>query len=308
METKVNYTVVGLFVILLGTTFFLIFFWLAALRHDKVYKTYLVFVKENVAGLSIQSQVRFNGVPVGFVKNIEIDLRNPLLVKLTLRIEEDTPITTSTVAELQFQGITGVMYVGLKSTTQDSPLLVPRPGQKYPIIPAQPSLIVQLSEVLPELTKNVQKIGKKVDKLFDEKNLEAIQETLQNVQKFTRTLSKNSKQLDESIQSLHVTLNNTAKASKDLPATIVRLKDALGNVKTASKDVSSAAISVKNAANSGQAAVNSLSQQLMPELHQTLMRFNGVAGNLQHLSAELQRNPAALIRGKQPAALGPGEQ
>jgi len=241
MESKVNYTVVGLFVVLLGAAFFLIFFWLTALRHDKVYRTYLVYVKENVAGLSVQSAVRFNGVPVGFVQSIEIDSRNPQLVKLTLRIQEGTPITTATVAELQFQGITGVMYIGLKAKSQDAPLLVPRLGQKYPVIPTQPSLILQLSEVLPELTNNVRKIGKKIDGLLDQENLDSIRGTLKNLKNFTKTLSDNSQELDESIKSLRVTLKNTAIASKKLPQTLDKLNKTLDSAQVTVKDISKAA-------------------------------------------------------------------
>ena len=155
MDTKVNYTVVGIFVVVLTVAFVVMFSWLSTTRHDQVYHTYLTYVHEDVTGLSVQTPVRYNGVKVGYVSSVELDPHNPQLVKLTLKVEEGTPITTSTVATLLPMGITGVIYVGLKALTPRAPLLGAKSGQKYPIIPAQPSLFMQLGKVLPELTNKI---------------------------------------------------------------------------------------------------------------------------------------------------------
>src|SRR5256885_1498761 len=98
MESKVNYIVVGLFVIILS--FFLIsgIVWLSSEGHGKKYRTYLVLVREDVTGLNVESPVRFNGVKVGYVNQIELDHHNPKLVRLILRIENSVKITTSTYA------------------------------------------------------------------------------------------------------------------------------------------------------------------------------------------------------------------
>src|SRR5438874_2702089 len=103
--------VVGLFVVVLTIALVIIFLWLNAIGTQKSYKTYLIYVKEDVTGLTLQSPVRYNGVPVGYVSGIELDPRNPQLVKISVKIEVGTPITTSTVATIQLQGITGVMSV-----------------------------------------------------------------------------------------------------------------------------------------------------------------------------------------------------
>jgi len=51
-----------------------------------------------------------------------------------------------------------------------------------------------------------------------------------------------------------------------------------------------------------------MSQQVLPEAQQAVSRFNTVTGNLQDFTHEINRNPAMLIRGRQPAAPGPGEK
>jgi phospholipid/cholesterol/gamma-HCH transport system substrate-binding protein len=278
VESRVNYTVVGLFVVGLSIALVFVFLWFSTMRNEKSYKTYLLYVNENVTGLTVQTPVRYNGVPVGFVKSIELDPRNAQFVKIILRIEVGTPVTTSTVAVLQTQGITGVMYVGLKSTSMDAPLLQPEPGEKYAIIPTQPSFLVQISEVLPELTKNIKKIGNSIDKLLDEKNQKAISESLQNIRKITKAFADDSINLHETIVSLNKTLKNTAKASENLPSMV-------NNVRSAA------------------AGAN----QIMPAAQQALQNLGQAAQKVNKFTGQLDENPSMLIRGKAPLAKGPGE-
>src|SRR3990167_10024623 len=113
MDTKVNYTIVGLFVILVGAIAVLLFLWLTSLKHRDVYDTYIVYMHEEVSGLNAQSAVRYNGVKVGYVESIRLNPKDPQQVVLTLKIKQGTPITTSTIATLKSEGITGVDYVGL---------------------------------------------------------------------------------------------------------------------------------------------------------------------------------------------------
>lgn len=308
MESKVNYTVVGLFVVLLGAALIALFLWLSNFKHDKVYQTYLVYVHEDVTGLSIQSPVRFNGVPVGVVKAIELDPRNPQLVRLNLSIEQGTPITTSTVATLQFQGITGVLYVGLKATTMDAPLLTAKAGEQYPVIPAKPSLLLQLSAVLPEITKNVKALGASITKVFDDKNRKAISESLQNISVFTKTLAENSKALNKSMRSLQKTLAKTEKASQQFPEVMMQMNKTLLQVRKTAVNIDDASKGVKSLMLDGRMAITNFATQVLPGAQQTLDNLTVLSSNLKQLTGEMQSNPSMLIRGKQPAPPGPGEK
>src|SRR5438094_282825 len=100
MDTNVNYSLVGAFVILL----------ISAIQ----YSHYLIYSQESVSGLSIDAPVEYNGVNVGSVRDISLDSANPHLVKLSLNISSSAPITNGTVATLTTKGITGVMFIALK--------------------------------------------------------------------------------------------------------------------------------------------------------------------------------------------------
>lgn len=238
MQSKVNYTAVGIFVVVLGVFLCVAVLWLGAFGDSKKFNTYLVYVHEDVTGLSAESVVRFNGVEVGYVRSIRLDADNPKLVKLKLSIQPDVKITTSTYAILNAQGITGVVYVNLKAQTETAPPLVAAPGEEFPVIPSHPSLLMQLSEVLPEVATNVKNLSASISQVLDVDNRQSIKESLQNLSLTTKTLSN----------------------------------------------------------------------QILPNAQQAFLNLSKATANLNDLTDELQRNPSILVRGKQPAVLGPGEK
>ena len=70
MESKINYTLVGLFVVLLlaGLTAFA--FWLGKYGGEEEYDQYYTYFSESVAGLSTDTSVKYNGVDIGSVEHI----------------------------------------------------------------------------------------------------------------------------------------------------------------------------------------------------------------------------------------------
>ena len=307
MNNKVNFTLVGAFVVVLGVAFMVVFFWLSGARHDKIYNTYLTYVHEDVTGLSLQSPVRFNGVQVGYVSQIELDPGNPQLVRITLKIEQGTPVTTSTVVTLVPLGITGVIYAGLKAQTPNAPLLGAKPGEKYPVIPFQPSFLMQLGKVLPELTDNLKEISQNISEVFNKKNRAAISESLQNINIVTKNLSNNSQKLDKITDSLQETLKNTSEASKQFPQVVDELHATMQNIQQTTIQINAASKSAKMLMAQGNVMISNLDSQLLPSAQQMLARLNTVMLNLVNVTQELQRNPSMLVRGKQSALPGPGE-
>ena len=68
---------------------------------QKKYDLYLAIVAESVAGLNLNAPVKYNGVDVGKVQNIQLDPENPERVELLFAIERGTPIKVDTVAVLK---------------------------------------------------------------------------------------------------------------------------------------------------------------------------------------------------------------
>ena len=118
IETKVNYALVGAFVLALGAALVAGALWLAAGgAWQKKYDTYLAVEDESVAGLNLDAPVKYNGVDVGKVQAIHLDRINPQRVNLLFSIERGTPIKEDTIAVLKTQGLTGIAYVELNGGT-----------------------------------------------------------------------------------------------------------------------------------------------------------------------------------------------
>lgn len=307
MGGKVSYTAVGAFIIGLLIAGISIFFWLQLHKHDQEYKNYAVYLHEEVSGLSVESAVRFNGVPVGYVKSIDLVPSNPQLVRVLLEIESKTPINTSTYATLVTQGITGVEYLGLKSSAVNAPPLVAAPNQPYPVIPAKPSLFMQLSEVLPQITKKISALSDNVSKVFDEGNRASLAQSLQNLKGFTQTLNANSARIDASMKSLQKVLKQSELVTQKMPAVVDQTKKTMIVLQKTAKHFDRTSEAATKAMKAGQVAVNSISQQIVPAAAITIQRLNIIESNLGTLTNTMKRNPSILIRGQQPIAPGPGE-
>jgi phospholipid/cholesterol/gamma-HCH transport system substrate-binding protein len=293
MESRVNYTVVGLFVVLLTLAIAIIALWLTQNLQQKPYKTYLVYLTESVAGLSQQAPVKYNGVDVGYVDRLSINLKNPQQVILTLKIEPYVPVTENTSAILMSQGLTGIAYIGLQGGKPNSPLLEAVNGEAYPIIKSAPSFLVKLDQSLQSLTNNINKLTDNVRGVLNKDNLELFHHTLKNLDDLTTSLAENRSKLERSMTSLDITMKNAADSSKQLPALVQQFKTMSMNINQASRGVNQ--------------TLGVFSTQLIPEAYLTLQNIKGLSANLQTFSNQLEKNPSILIRGKAPAKPGPGE-
>lgn len=273
MDTNVNYTLVGAFVIILVTAIVLTIIWLSSGLNLGENSNYLMYSQESVSGLSIDAQVEYNGVNVGSVKEIDIVKDNPRLVKVLLSVKSTTPITKGTVATLTTRGLTGVVFIALKDTGNDlTPLVTPQ-GYPYPVIPTRPSLFLRLDTALQKLTKSLQSVSETFSTLFDKENLKSIKEVLNNLNKVTGTLADNS-------QKLNAIIANTSRASAQLTPLLLN----------------------------GSNAMRTLGTQTLPETSRLLSNLNDIMRNLSEVSLQLKQNPSILIRGAAPLPPGPGER
>jgi phospholipid/cholesterol/gamma-HCH transport system substrate-binding protein len=286
LESKVNYTVIGLVVLVLVASLLGAALWLSIGFDRKTYDIYTIYVGEAVSGLSDDSIVKFNGVKVGVVDTIELNPFDPQQVKINIKIEEGIPITNSTHATLINQGITGTTYLGLSAT---SPSLLPlqkTPGETYPVIPYQPSF-------LSELETNLHQVSVGFKRVFDKENASSIKKTLANLQTITDVMAKNNNNFHESFQKLPLLIND--------------LKKAVGQFNEMSLNMSEAGKQVTLTMKSGKNTIDKISQQTIPPITILLDRLNVIAANLEQMSTQMRQNPAVIIRGTAPPKPGPGE-
>jgi phospholipid/cholesterol/gamma-HCH transport system substrate-binding protein len=186
MEEKVNFAVVGVFVLVFGAAFIGAVLWLSSGKpYGKSYDLYQTYMHESVAGLNVNAPVRYRGVDVGRVRQIALAPDNVEQVQVTLAIESGTPVKVDTVAILSTYGVTGIAFVELTGGGRDSPALTAEAGAPYPVIKSGPSLMVRLdaslidaahalknaarmSEELPQLTQRILRSADAFDHMSNE--------------------------------------------------------------------------------------------------------------------------------------------
>ncbi len=284
MDTKVNYVLVGIFVVLLSIAIIIATAWISGGRGAKSYNKYLTYINETVAGLNEKAAVKFNGVEVGYVEQITLNPKNPQQVKLLLDIDSKTPINSSTVAFLQTQGITGYMFVALKANRPSAPPLQKTPGEKYPVIPSKASFLFQLDNAVESITTNISNVSNRLQGVLSDENQKAFSGILVNLEEISTIIKQNSKELDEMIKSANKTFENTAVASKDFPNLLHKLDTTLNETRRMVQNLSNAS-----------------------EHLDVIDKAKELLASVQSLADELNENPSMLIRGKAAPTKGPGE-
>lgn len=206
METKGYYAIVGFFVIVLSAIGLVIALWLSVGVSTQSHTNYTIYMKESVAGLSLSAPVKYNGVDVGMVKKISIDPTDPERVVIIIAIDPSTPINTATRATLNMQGVTGIAYMELSGSNPNAPPLTIQPGQQYPIIATAPSLLFRMDIAIDRLSENLKTVTASINTIFNKKNGELLQDTLENIDAASQHLNTTMHSVQATLQSSNVTL------------------------------------------------------------------------------------------------------
>ena len=331
MKTKVSPAIVGMFVIgafALGIISLLTF---GGVNLFAKPQRFLVYFDESVHGLTLGSPVKLRGVPVGRVVDLNVrydektnhsvvavlcefskgkvaDARGTA-INVSDRAELQTMVDRGLRARLDVQGLaTGLLFVELEFLNpKDYPADNRLTELKYVVIPYVPSAISEFQTNLTEILNDIKKvdfagIGRELKQLLvdtrkqidglDVKGLVAqwqkagaAVDALASSPEAKQTLAN----LDATLTELRLVLaqlnSQIANNGTELQATLVQTKETLASF-------NAAADSARRfiAAQSGLGADTS----------RALAQLADAAEAVQRLAEYLERNPQALISGKQP--------
>ncbi len=308
MEAKVNFVVVGVFVLALGTAFIGGILWLTSGKYyTRSYDTYLTYMEESVSGLNLNAPVRYRGVDVGRVRRIALPPDNVEQVQLTLDIEHGTPVKEDTVAILQTQGLTGIAFVELTSGRQASVPLKAKPGEEYPVIKSGPSLLTRLDTSVSALIASLTRATENFNAVMDADNRRAVKATLADLELLSRTLAARSTAIDSSLTNAARTMEGTARLTEELPRLVQRMERSADAIDDMARQVGRAGASARGTLDSTRTDVQQFTGETLPEAHQLVTEMRELTGTLRRLSGELEKNPTMLLYGKPPGRRGPGE-
>ena len=307
---------------LLGALLIVAVLWLASGGNlQKKYDLYQAIVAESVAGLNLNAPVKYNGVDVGKVQNIQLDPENPERVQLLFAIERGTPIKVDTVAVLKTQGLTGIAYVELDGGAKNAAPLVATGQQQYPVIQTKPSLSTRLENILTTVLAKLDKTSSNVDSLLSRENQEAFKSAVADIAIVSKTIASRKTEIDASIVNAARAADNTARATQKLSPIIDKIEPVMNELNITIAQINRSALAIEKAGNEAAAASTSAgktvasvgtsierySTETLPEVQRLLTELNELSTSLKHLIEQTERDPASLLRGRSTMPDGPGE-
>lgn len=292
MESRINYTMVGLFVLLLTTGLIYFVFWLGAYGSSEEYDHYRVRMSESVAGLSADASVKYMGVGVGTVAHIGIDPENSRRVELILKIKRGTPITVDTTAQLKFFGITGLAFIELKGGIDSAPPLR-SVGKKMPVIPSKPSTLKRMDESLSLLASKSARALEKIDKLLSNENIK-------NLSKLFVEMRLLSKDIRSAVRKFQTVMEQTSVTEE-------KLVKAAGKVGALSDDLQKTAAGLETVYAEVGSRMSSDVHHSLELLNQLLFKLDMLTQEMQGAARQMQESPADMLFRRTNPRPGPGE-
>ncbi len=211
METRANYLLVGIVVIMAVTAIFTFFIWLSGGPNKSQYTQVMIYFPGSVSGLSQGSQVRYRGVQVGNVATITLDPQAPDQVHVLVNVLKTTPLYEDMRADLQMLGITGLSFIELTGFSAESKPLIRHDHDPYPIIYGSESALEKMMSNIPVLLQSYTDVAYTILDTLNEQNRIAFSESLKNINVFTKELADSREQMNkilEKTNSLTTHLDN----------------------------------------------------------------------------------------------------
>lgn len=225
METRANYALVGLFTLAVLAAAFGFVYWFRSSSTNGERKTYTVVFTGSVSGLSRGAPVRFNGITVGQVSNIQLMPNDPSRAVATVEIDPTAPIRTDTRARLEYQGLTGSASIQLTGKEGSAPALVNPDGRGAPTIYADRSDFQDIFETVQRISAKVDGVVDKLDRILNDSEA-PIASTLRNIEGFSKAINENS----PGISTFIVQMTTTAQRFASLAERVEKLSDAAEDV------------------------------------------------------------------------------
>ena len=313
MESEAKYLLVGTFVIVFVAMIIGAVLWLSDASGTRSVKFYTVyFKKHSLEGLQRESQVTMKGIKVGTVNDYHISPRSVEEVRLTLKLEKDTPIKIDTRAALRRNLLSGLGWVELAGATdQSAPLLDAPKGEKYPVIPEGQTELEKIADSIPELIDQMGSLAQRVTEVISDENVQSIKTSIKNIETATSALAENRDRFTSILKNFDAVMadiRSTSASLSDFTKSADKTLDDVGDksaaaleavesaIKSLDKETAAISSSVRGAAQVFSQEVTSVSQSLSD------------AANTFSTTMEGFEDPHTIITGPRKTLLGPGEE
>lgn len=274
---------------------------------------YVLYFDGSVSGLSIGAPVVFRGVPMGQVTRISLEA-NPrdasVTIPVYIRLDENSIVRAGVAGELtdnfRQEILRRLIQRGLRARLQLQSLITgqyrveldflpntpanfrsPMPDREIPTLPSPIDTLQRTVASLPleEMARTTAGILEKVNAALAgdalERGLKALATSFEEAQTLLAGMQQSQKTLSQALEKLNVAATS---AQHDLPQALQSTREAMNNVSSVS--LATKAVVERNA-------------PLTQELRRLIQESTAAVRSLRAFMDVLERNPEALLRGKQ---------
>ncbi|MDY0403445.1 MlaD family protein [Sulfurovum sp.] len=303
MYSRVNYLVVGIFVILFGIGLVWFAFWLGKYDLRDQYHTYKLEISESVSGLSVDSDVMLRGVDIGRVSAIRINPDNIEVTEVYVNIRQDVPIKEDMVATTKMFGITGLLSIEIEGGTNAAKTLQPT-DEYIPTIKTKTSLVANLGRSVESLSQKLDALLEQGQKVVSDKNINTVEKILDNVE----VITKNGEEVEKRLMSSLEELDTAIKAFRD------SMQRVSTNFEGATKDLNDVKKVIVPTIENFNRVTLKVEQSLDRDdynmkkiLEPLIVDMQILSSQMSDLAGELEESPSNLIFKSRTPLKGPGE-
>lgn len=298
METRASYILVGVFTLLaiIGALAFVL--WTAGRGDGRSMSAYDVHFTGNVMGLSVASDVFFNGVKVGAVKQITLDPDDPARVKVRIQVDASTPVREDSVASLEGRGLTGVSVVQITGGSPHAPLLAAHDGRQVPVIASRASRLEELFAGMPQLVGAGNELLNRLADVLNAENRAALAATFHALDTVSARMAARADNLDRIIINMDMTTRRLANASAGLEGLTGDMRDLMnGDVRRSVVAVGETARRIDAVASAAQPGLTSFSTEGLEDMRRLLIESRQLVGTLNRLAQRMESDPRRFMFG-----------
>jgi phospholipid/cholesterol/gamma-HCH transport system substrate-binding protein len=299
VEREANYAAVGAFVLLVALAGALFVYWYSDTREHRDYNRYEIYFTGSVSGLEKGAAVRYLGVPVGRVNDLRIDPRDSSRAEVIVDIDSSTPISEHTLAELELQGVTGLLYIDLSEDRSGKRMAPPVASLRYPVIRSAPSRFDVFLAGLPEIVAAIGNLVDRATRLLSDENIAAVTSAVGNLDKASAGLPRTLHDLNALIAELRGASSELAASAgiaHGILATVdPEVRAAAQRMRAIADSLADASVQLDQAIAENRQDIRSFTRDGLPEIERFVREGRAAARDIRELSNSLRENPAQLL-------------
>ncbi|WP_415396449.1 MlaD family protein [Sulfurimonas sp. CS5] len=320
MNNKVNYTAVGL-AVLVGIILMLGFiYWMLKPSTEDEVKKYIIHFNESVLGLNVDSAVKYRGISVGKVIRLRINPKNIEQVEVLVSILKLTPVKETTVATLTSQGITGLSYINLSLGNNAAASLEAKKGEEYPVIKTEASFFERFEESLGTVSTKLSKTLTGAEELLNDENQVQISILLNRTAAFMTQMEKLAN--DEVIEDIHTSFKNLDRVTKKIDLMMPKvdhfidksvawendISKSLASISSSYKIIQASMDEIKRAVSDGEFNIKEIVGDVIPTINNTLIETQHLMIRVEGTLNQYERSPGDILFKQEEIKKGPGEE